>query len=308
MRKSGWIVFTLVFCFICAALVRAEDETKIRGLVTRRNADLMIVQLDDGTNQPVVLTDDTKVQSPKGLIGMRHKQQAWTTLLPGLAVNVKGVKDAQGQLVAKVVEFSKESLQMASMIQAGLQPTKDDVAIAQSDIASNRENISSNQKNVSSNSQNIAANQEAIEKIEKNATESTKRFDSLADYEQKGQMNVLFKPGSSTLSETDKATLKEKAQKVLPLKGYLIEIKGYADSTGNAVMNQSLSKDRAEAVISYLMQECNIPARHLLAPGAMGISNPTASNESASGRQENRRAEIVLMVNKATEPPTSAQQ
>ena len=75
-------------------------------------------------------------------------------------------------------------------------------------------------------------------------------------------------------------------------------MKGFADSTGNAAANQTLSKDRAYAVVNYLMQQCNVAPRRIVSPGAMGISNPASSNETSQGRAENRRVEVKVMVNK----------
>ena len=80
--------------------------------------------------------------------------------------------------------------------------------------------------------------------------------------------------------------------------GYLIQVKGFADSSGTAAMDQKLSMDRAQAVIAYLTEKCNIPVRHIVAPGAMGKADPMASNESASGRAENRRVNVKVLVNK----------
>ena len=61
-------------------------------------------------------------------------------------------------------------------------------------------------------------------------------------------------------------------------------------------MNQQLSMDRAQAVIAYLIQDCKIPVRHVIAPGAMGEANLAATN--AQGRAENRRVEVKVLVNK----------
>jgi flagellar motor protein MotB len=63
-------------------------------------------------------------------------------------------------------------------------------------------------------------------------------------------------------------------------------------------MNQKLSMERAQEVIAFLLQDCNVPVRHIVAPGAMGTADPTASNETASGRAENRRVEVKVLVNK----------
>jgi OmpA-OmpF porin, OOP family len=70
--------------------------------------------------------------------------------------------------------------------------------------------------------------------------------------------------------------------------GYIISVKGFADSSG-AAMNQQLSMDRAQAVIAYLIQDCKVPVRHIVAPGAMSTGDPAASNETSAGRAENRR-------------------
>ncbi len=51
-------------------------------------------------------------------------------------------------------------------------------------------------------------------------------------------------------------------------------------------------------MIGYLIQQCNVPVRHVVAPGAMGESQPVASNESKEGRAENRRVEVKVLVNK----------
>ena len=77
----------------------------------------------DGGNVTVVLTDDTKVQQPKGL-GLRKKQMSVTILVPGLRITADGVGDAQNRLVAKSITFDKDDLEMAEAIQAGLTPTK----------------------------------------------------------------------------------------------------------------------------------------------------------------------------------------
>jgi len=88
------------------------------------------------------------------------------------------------------------------------------------------------------------------------------------------------------------------AQGATGLTGYLIQVKGYADSSGNAAMNQELSMDRANAVVAYLLQNCHIPLRHIVAPGAMGEADPAAANESADGRAENRRVDVKVVVNR----------
>jgi outer membrane protein OmpA-like peptidoglycan-associated protein len=78
----------------------------------------------------------------------------------------------------------------------------------------------------------------------------------------------------------------------------MIQVKGFADSSGDAAMNQQLSMERARNVIAYLLQNCNVPVRHIVAPGAMGEAVPAASNETKAGRAENRRVEVKVLLNR----------
>ena len=112
----------------------------------------------------------------------------------------------------------------------------------------------------------------------------------------KAELNVKFKVGSSQISPEDQKQLAQLAKKAIEQTGYIIEMRGYADSSGNALMNEELSKDRAEAVVGYLIQQCNVPVRHIMAPGAMGEYQPAASNETAEGRAE--RVGFRVLVNK----------
>jgi OmpA-OmpF porin, OOP family len=137
----------------------------------------------------------------------------------------------------------------------------------------------------------VGTNTEDIQRL-------TDRFSQLSDYDVKAEATVKFAVASSRISPEDLEELKKLAQTAIGLPGYIIEVKGFADASGNADMNEKLSRERAEAVIGYLIQQCNVPVRHVVAPGAMGESQPAASNESKEGRAENRRVEVKVLVNK----------
>ena len=109
---------------------------------------------------------------------------------------------------------------------------------------------------------------------------------------------MKFGVGSSKIAAADQEELKKLAQTATGLKGYIVEVTGYADATGGAEMNTKLSEARAKAVTVFLMQQGSVPVRHIVAPGAMGEYRPAATNETASGRAENRRVEVKVLVNK----------
>jgi outer membrane protein OmpA-like peptidoglycan-associated protein len=307
-RKYGKIAgyLVLVCCLAAGSLYgRGDgDKVKIKGLITTRTGETLTVKTQAGSTVTVVLTDDTKVQQPKGL-GLRKKQMSAAVLIPGLQISVDGVGDAQSQVTASTINFNQDDLQLAETIQAGLTPTQQQVQsnqqkikANQKDIQANQQGIQANQQGVQKNAQQIGANQEQIAANMKEIEDTTKRFTELSEYEVKGDATVNFAVASSIISASDKDALTKLAHDAVNLTGYIIEVKGYADSSGNAAMNQTLSMDRAQAVIAYLMQVCNVPVRHIVAPGAMGTSDPTATNETAQGRAENRRVEVKVLVNR----------
>jgi len=78
-----------------------------------------------------------------------------------------------------------------------------------------------------------------------------------------------------------------------------VAIQGYTDSVGSEDYNQALSQRRADSVRSYLVRQ-GISSGRLTASG-MGKADPVASNESASGRQQNRRVAVII-----NNPPTAS--
>ena len=71
-----------------------------------------------------------------------------------------------------------------------------------------------------------------------------------------------------------------------------VTVEGHTDDVGSFESNQALSQRRADSVKSYLMQQ-GIQSRRLTASG-MGETQPIADNLSESGRQQNRRVEIII--------------
>jgi OmpA-OmpF porin, OOP family len=299
--RSAWVI--LLSCMTAALSIGASEEVEFKGLITTRTGDSLTIRTADSKNVIIVLTDDTKVQQPKGL-GLRKKQMAATVLMPGLKISVKGVGD-QDRATAKSITFSSDDLKTAQMIQAGLTPTQQQVAINKENIASNAKGIEQNKAATQANQERIQANREAIDANQQQTAaatleiqEAANRFSKLTEFEVKGNTTVNFAPGSAAIPAKGKADLTSLAKDAASLTGYIIEVKGFADSSGNAAMNQKLSMDRAQAVVSYLIQSCKIPVRRIVAPGAMGTADPVANNETTQGRAENRRVEVKVLMNR----------
>jgi OmpA-OmpF porin, OOP family len=301
-QNRKWIVAcTALLCIVGVGLAHGASngqKVKVSGLITGRDGeDLTLRDPKAGTNVVIVLTDSTKVGIPKGILGKRRSEQAVTALIPGLRITVDGTGDSS-RVVAKSITFEKDDLRLAEVVQAGLNPTQQQQEVNKANIAANQGNIATNKENIDQNRMQGAANQQDIQQNQQDILAANKRFSELSEYETKATAVVYFASSSSTIVEKDQQALTQLAQSAIGLKGYIIQVKGYADTSGNAAMNQELSMDRAQAVVAYLLQNCKIPLRHIVAPGAMGESDPAAPNEAADGRAENRRVEVKVLVNR----------
>jgi len=304
MQRRMSVVSLMALLFLASVFAFGDDKAKVKGMINTRTGETLIVQ-SGGQNTTVVLTDDTKTRDRKGLFGLDKQQISNAVLIPGLKISVDGVSDDQGRIVAKTITVDGDDLETSEMIEAGLHPTAEQVAANmqkleahQGQLGGHDAQLAAQKENIETNQQNIAANKEQTEQNIKDIEEHEQRFAALTDFDVKGEATVKFKVGSSTISTEDQEQLKQLAQSAAGLKGYIVEVMGYADSTGGAALNTKLSEDRAKSVIIYLVQQGNVPIRHIVAPGAMGEYGAVAPNETKAGRAENRRVEVKVLVNK----------
>jgi OmpA-OmpF porin, OOP family len=301
MRKNGnkylfgiLAVALVVFAAGISAVsqtITSGEKIKLSGLITSRNGENMTVRTPDNKNIIVALGEDTKVEMKKGALGIRKKKLGVTALIPGLKVDVAGVGNADGEVDASNITFGADDLKTAQQIQAGLSPTRQE-------LKGTEQQVSANQAAIQKNKEGVAANQQQIAKVSGDEAELNRRFSELSDYDVRDTVTVYFAPNSTALSEKSKRELTELATKASGISGFLIQVAGYASSTGSAELNQKLSAGRSEAVVNFLAQTGKIPLRHILAPMAMGTTQPVASNETAEGRAQNRRVEVKVLVNK----------
>ncbi len=259
--KTAIFVVVAVAVLGLAATSVAEDTVKVKGLIISRDGDAINVK-GEAAGWKILLNDDTKVQAKKGMIGFRKDDLGVTDLVPGIPVEVETVHNGT-DLVARTITFKADDLKTARQIQAGLHNTGQQVQDVQDDQAA-----------------------------------MSKKFGELSDYDVKGEVTIYFPVSSAAVSEDSKQQLKDLAAHAVQLKGYMIQVAGYTDSSGSASYNQELSDKRAHAVVNYLQQECKVPLYRVLAPEGMGESNPAGSNESQEGKKENRRVEVKILINR----------
>jgi outer membrane protein OmpA-like peptidoglycan-associated protein len=132
------------------------------------------------------------------------------------------------------------------------------------------------------------------------------RILNLDAYTTRVMATINFAIGSASLDARAKRALDDAAAKGRGLAGYIIQIVGFADSTGSIDANQRLSVERADAVAAYLTQAHAVPRARIVSPKGVGASHPAAGNATAAGRAQNRRVEVRVMVNGGSRPPTSS--
>jgi len=104
---------------------------------------------------------------------------------------------------------------------------------------------------------------------------------------------ITFDTNSYTIKPEFRSTLDNVAQTLAQYNQTFVDVYGHTDSTGTPAINQPLSENRARAVADYLGTHGVAQAR--IGTRGFGATQPVASNDTAAGRQANRRVEIKLV-------------
>ncbi len=104
--------------------------------------------------------------------------------------------------------------------------------------------------------------------------------------------DITFKTNSADIQSTFYPVLNSVAIVLAKYNKTIIQIEGYTDNTGKPTYNQELSERRANSVAQYLISQ-KINSNRIATRG-FGQRNPIASNETAIGREQNRRVEITI--------------
>lgn len=107
--------------------------------------------------------------------------------------------------------------------------------------------------------------------------------------------NIFFDVAKATLRPESNAELERLVKLMKDVPNLKIEISGHTDNTGSATVNETLSQQRAEAVVQYLTSK-GVSASRMRAKG-YGASLPVATNNTDDGRQQNRRTEFEITGN-----------
>lgn len=145
----------------------------------------------------------------------------------------------------------------------------------------------------------IAQSQKDLQDSEKQTADALAELASLASLreEERGLVltlsgSILFRSAESTLLSSAQVKLDQVARALNAIKKRNLIVEGHTDSQGTDAYNRGLSQRRADAVRDYLVQK-GYPAEQIQSRG-QGEGSPIANNDSAEGRANNRRVEIVI--------------
>jgi outer membrane protein OmpA-like peptidoglycan-associated protein len=292
-----------------ARTVASGEKMKIKGVVVKREADTFTVRDLTGTDTVVRLTDRTSVKTNGGFLrsGTNYAQ---TQILRGLNLEVEGRGGSGGELVADKVRFSETDMRTARTVEARATPLEEQAKVTEgrlSEVEQNAQTLSGQIDELAAVSNaargGAKAAQETADAAVAGVNATNDRISALDDYVAQDVAAVNFRVGSSVLNPDAKTKLDAIATKAQNAKGYVLEVTGYADATGNTARNRALSQRRADAVIRYLVEQHQIPLRRIVTPYGFGESNPVADNKTKTGRAENRRVEVKVLVNKGLTQP-----
>ena len=249
---------------------------KFKGVVVSRDGDTFTLRDRNRADYQVLLTDDTSIKANGGFLRFGKKYPS-TDILRGLIIEVEGRGDRQGQLVADKIRFNESDMRAAITTDTRVNP------------------VEANQERLSGQMDELYA---VAEEARKEVAATNERISALDDYDVQQTATVNFRVNSAMLSPDAKRQLDELAEKALNAKAYMIEVSGFTDSTGNDAKNFQLSRARADAVIQYLAVNHKIPVRRFVTPMGYGETEAVADNKTATGRAQNRRVEVKMLLNR----------
>ncbi len=304
--------------------VTAGQKQKLSGVIIQRDSDNLTVRDFKGAEYNVSLNSSTKIKERKSNPLRGAKKYGSSDLARGLAVEVEGRGNDAGALVADQIKFSEAEFRVASSIESRVTPVEGRVSETETRMTQTEQNAQrlsgqieeltavANTANGGAKAAQEAADKameaanNANERITATSESLNSRISSLDDFEVAKTITINFKVGSAVLSHEAKTALDEIAEQAKSGKGHIIQVAGFASADGNEALNRKLSQRRAEAVMSYLIENHDISQRRIITPLGYGEARAVADNTTRDGRKENRRVEVAILVSKGLTPATTS--
>jgi OmpA-OmpF porin, OOP family len=287
----------------------AGEKAKVKGVILSRDGSALKVRGDDDTINTVDVTSSTKIELKKGW--MSHSTMEPNALVPGLHIEAQGKGSDNGDLAAEKVIFDPNSMKASRQIDARVSPLEartngiEGRAGQLEGRAGQLENragqIEGRQTELEGAQKQTIAQlgqvKSTAEQANQGVSEANNRIGNLDNYTPQQTVAVYFRSGSAVLTQQAKTDLDNIATQSKNAKGYVLEVTGFADTTGKIALNQELSQRRAQAVIQYLEEQGDIPVHRILPATGLGTTHEAGDNKTSAGRKLNRRVEVKMLVN-----------
>lgn len=274
------------------------QKYKIKGVVVAKDDDnSFIVRDTTGVDTKVMIAPEASIKTKGGFFGGGDRV-AGSQIVRGLSLEVEGRGDGSGSLAATKVRFEEDDLRVAQSIDARVSPAE--ARLTQAEENAQRVSGQIDELMAISNAARGGAKaaQDTADAAIAGVNATNERISAIDDYVVQSTATVNFRVNSAVLSPESKAALDEVATAATTMKGYVIEVTGFASAEGGTARNKALSQRRAQAVIDYMVETHNVPLRRIGQSYGFGELQAVADNTTREGREQNRRVEVKLLVSR----------
>jgi len=276
----------------------AGQKYKVKGvIVAQDDTGSLIVRDSVGVETRVFLPPTASIKTKGGWFGGGDRV-ASNQLVRGLYLEAEGRGDSTGALAANKIRFDKDDFRVAQSIESRVAPAE--LRLTQAEENARRVSGQIDELMAISNAARGGAKaaQETADAAIEGVNATNARIDAMDEYVVQSTATVNFRVGSAYLSPEAKAQLDEVAAAAHTMKGYQIEVTGFASADGATAANKRLSQRRAQAVIDYMIETHNVPLRRIGQSFGFGELQAVADNTTREGREQNRRVEVKLLVSR----------
>lgn len=303
LKKITTLAFVIalgsVSLFAQAAQLRtavAGQKYKIKGVVVAKESENTFIVRDAvGVDTKVVVAPNASIKNNAFFGGDKY---AVTSIVRGLNMEVEGVGDASGSVSVIKVRFDKSNLLTAQSIDARVAPAEDRLTAAEQNAQRISGQIDELMAISNAAKGGAKAAQDTADAAVAGVNATNERISNLDDYVVQSTATVNFKVNSAVLSPEAKASLDQVAATAKSLRGYVIEVTGFASAEGSTARNKALSQKRAQAVKEYLIENHDVDLRRFSDSYGFGELKAVADNTTREGREQNRRVEVKLLVSR----------
>lgn len=264
-----------------AVALRTMQERELAGETARANEILALEQSLERERNEGKLTADALAQREEEL---RRQREELDTLRREREYNERLRLQAEERRTAAIAEAERlaaEAQQQSAELRDQMAAERARAAQAEAELARAREELARRDE---ANRQRIATMQAELAKLAETRTSDRGFIVTLP--------GLFFDTGKSALKTGARNALAKIADQLRANADVRIAVEGHTDSVGSDELNQALSNKRAAAVRDFLVAR-GIPTERITTTG-LGETAPVATNDTAAGRQQNRRVEIVI--------------